>query len=557
MPEFDLEEFPKTINRIRDKAIRENRLLDNPSDEILKQLLEKEPKTRKTIYDNFVAESEPNSRAAMFTKNSIDNAFGKDELEFLSKCEKALAKEKLISVDRTVGNKDSETTVRLIVPEKFAHVAYGGRNLFIPVKGKIENPTYQIAFFADEAFETNYQKPLPQKDITIRLAMMPDGRYVKVIRNGNYIGEYKKGVFAAEDWAAKTRRGGIFLHAGCREDYLQSTQGDYKTTRTLFVALSANGKTTLTCKILARKGKEKSWLVQDDGGTLMPDGSFHGFEAGGVFVKTEGIGPEEQIEIYYGLLKPETLCENVYVNGDGDFDFYNLEKTSNGRAVIRRRDFMHASTYIDVPQIDNLILITRGPIIPAISKLTVEQAAALMIVGQAMESSAGDPTKAGTIRSEFFYDPFLAGIRAEHANRFYEILKGLPHINYYLLNTGWIGEGQHYRQVRLEYTMSILDSLLRHGLDNPEDWMDSPTGLKVPKAVRLLDDIYLHPEKLYSSAEFIRKQIELNVARRIEIEKIGPQLHPEIKKCFIVSDEDMALGASLLFKREENEVDNE
>ena len=324
MPEFDLEEFPRAINRIRKKAIKENRLLDNPQDEVLRQLLEKEPKTRKTIYDSFVAESEPTSRAAMFTKNSVDSVFGKDELELLSKCENALAKEKLISVDRIVGNKDSGTTVRLIVPEKFAHVAYGGSNLFIPADWEIEEPTYLIAFFADEAFETNRSKSLLKKDITIRLAMLPDGRFVKIIRNSNYIGEYKKGVFAAEDWVAKTRRGGIFLHAGCREDYLQSTQGDYKTTRTLFLALSANGKTTLTCKILARKGKEKSWLVQDDGGTLMPDGSFHGFEAGGVFVKTEGVGPEEQIEIYYGLLKPDTLCENVYVNGDGDFDFYNI-----------------------------------------------------------------------------------------------------------------------------------------------------------------------------------------------------------------------------------------
>ncbi len=555
MAEFNLEEFPRTINRIREKAIRDNRLLDNPPNELLRQLVEREPKSRKTIYDNFVAESEPTSRAAIFTKNSVDNTFGKDELELLSKCENTLAKERLISIDRIVGNSNNETTVRLIVPERFAHVAYGGRNLFAPVRGEVKNPTYLITFFADEGYETNSSKPLSQKDITIRLAMLPDGRFAKVIRNGNYIGEYKKGVFAAEDWAAKTRRSGIFLHAGCREDYLQSTKGDYRTTRSLFLALSANGKTTLTCKILARKGKEKSWLVQDDGGTLMPDGSFHGFEAGGVFVKTEGVGPEEQIEIYYGLLKPDTLCENVYVNGDGDFDFYNLKKTSNGRAVIRRRDFMHASSYIDVPRIDNLILITRGPIIPAISKLTLEQTAALMIVGQAMESSAGDPTNAGTIRSEFFYDPFVAGSRAEHANRFYEILKGLPHLNYYLINTGWIGEGSRYRQIRLEYTLAILDSLLRHGLDSPEDWVDSPTGLKVPTAVRLLDDIYLHPEKLYSSDEFMRKQIELNMTRRLEIEKVGLHLYPEIRKCFVVSDDDMEFSTSL--QKKEDEIDNE
>ena len=529
MAKFDLEQFVRTAERIRDKAIAEKRLTDNPSAAELRRLLEKQPGARQTAYGNFVAESEPSSRSAMFTKNSVDYPFGKEEEKLLAQCEAALAKEKLISTDRVVGNKDSDTVVRLIVPERFAHVAYGGGNLFMPVKQEVKQPSYHIIFFADEAFETNKAKPLPQKDITIRLAMLDGGRFVKVIRNGNYIGEYKKGVFAAEDWVAKTRRGGIFLHAGCREDYLQSVHGDYQLTRTMLIALSANGKTTTTCRILARKGNERSWLIQDDGGVLMPDGSFHGFEAGGVFVKTEGVNPGEQTEIFYGLLKPDTVCENVHVNDDGDFDFYNLEKTSNGRAVILRSDFMHASRYIDVDRVDNLIVITRGPLIPAISKLTQEQATALMILGQAMESSAGDPTQAGQIRSEFFYDPFVAGDLAQHANIFYEIIKGLPHLNYYLLNTGGIGEGAPFKDIKLEYTMGILDSLLRGGL---EDWVDSPTGFQVPKAIRIVDDIFVHPEKLYSSAEFAEKQGKLNQLRYEAVAKVGRGLHPDIKKVF-------------------------
>jgi len=526
---FDLEQFAITANRIWQKARKENRLTHNPSNEELRGLVEKEPGVRKTIYGNFVAQSEPTSRSAMFTKNSVDQHFGKDELELLANCEKALGKEKLISLDRIVGNQNSNTTVRLIVPERFAHVTWGGKNLFIPPEGEVKEPTYYILFFADEAFVTNHSKSLPEKDITIRLAMLDDGRFVKVIRNGNYIGEYKKGVFAAEDWAAKTRRGGIFLHAGCREDYLQSVHGDYRMARTLLVALSANGKTTTTCKILARKGKEKSWLIQDDGGTLMPDGSFHGFEAGGIFVKTEGVNPGEQIEIFYGLLKPDTICENVYVTEDGDLDLYNFDRTSNGRAVVLRRDFMHASSYIDVDRIDNLILITRGPLIPAISKLTREQAAALIVLGQATESSAGDPTQAGKIRSEFFYDPFVAGDLAEHTNIFYEIIKDIPHLNYYLINTGGIGEGEYYKDIRLEFTMAILDSLLRGGF---EDWIDSPTGFKVPGAVRYVDDIYLHPEKLYSRTEFEEKQRKLDEIRCASVKKLGDSLHPDIRELF-------------------------
>lgn len=526
---FELEEFARTAKRIRERAMAENRLLHNPPIEVLRQVVERQPGVKKTKYGNYVAESEPTSRSAMFTKNSVDSVYGDEERRLLAQCEEALSREKLISIDRVVGDVNGNTTVRLIVPERFAHVAAGGKNLFIRPSGVVEEPNYQIIFFADDAFEANINKPLPEKDITIRLAMLDGGRFVKVVRNGNYIGEFKKGVFAAEDWAAKTQRGGIFLHAGCREDILQSVRGDYCTKRSLLIALSANGKTSTTCRILARKNKEKSWLVQDDGGTLMPDGSFHGFEAGGVFVKTEGVNPGEQIEIYYALLKRQTTLENLYVDEDGDFDFDNVDRTSNGRAVVLRKCIMHACPHISVEGVDNLIIITRGPIIPAISRLTREQAAALMVLGQAMESSAGDPTQAGKIRSEFFYDPFVAGNLAEHANRFYEITQGIPEMNYYLLNTGGIGEGNRYRDIKLDFTMSVLDALLRGEL---EDWVESPAGFEVPKAIGFADDVYLHPEKLYSVSEFEEKNEALNRIRHEAVEKLGDRLHSDIRSVF-------------------------
>jgi len=81
----------------------------------------------------------------------------------------------------------------------------------------------------------------------------------------------------------------------------------------------------------------------------------------------------------------------------------------------------------------------------------------------------------------------------------------------------------------LEHTVGVLDSLLRGGL---EDWVDSPTGFKVPGAIRVVDDIYLHPEKLYSSTEFEEKQRELNKIRYKAVEKIGSGLHPNIKRVF-------------------------
>jgi len=106
---FDLEQFAQTVGRIRAKAIEEGRLRHNLSDEELRPIVEKEPEVRKTVYGNLVAESEPMSRAAMFTKNSVDHHFGRHERDLLVQCERALAQENLISVDRIVGNESSET----------------------------------------------------------------------------------------------------------------------------------------------------------------------------------------------------------------------------------------------------------------------------------------------------------------------------------------------------------------------------------------------------------------------------------------------------------------
>ena len=369
-----------------------------------------EPEVRKTKYGSIYADSEPMSRAARFTKNNIDDRFGEAECRLLEKAQRALAKEEIVSIDVAVGDGAEGITARLIVPRRFAHVTYAGQKLF--GTAVTDNPTYVVVMFCDEEFERNKSKPLPQKDITIRLAHAADGRLVKFVRNSNYFGEWKKGVFAGENYRAKLKGDAIFLHAGCRKDSLENRHGEYVTSYSLFVALSANGKTSTTCKVLARKGHERSWLIQDDGGTLTRDGRFRGFEAGGLFVKTDCLNPGEQREAYYACLRKDTFLENVSVTDDGSIDFYDLARTSNGRAVVERRDFMHAANEINARRIDNLFLITRGNIIPAVAKLTHEQAAAFMVLGQSMESSAGDPTQAGMIKNEFFYDPFIAGDRS-------------------------------------------------------------------------------------------------------------------------------------------------
>ena len=521
------EEFEQTARTVFESAQRRGMLIRNPDEARLRMLAVEEPVVRTTKYHSLAADSEPMSRAAKFTKNNIDTRFGRAEYDLLEEAKRWLGQTEIVSVDVQVGDGTEGITARLIVPRRFAHVAYGGVKLFRPTT--TEKPSYQALMFFDDQFEANQGRPLPEKSITIRLAHSSDGRLVKIVRNSNYFGEWKKGVFAGEDFRAKLKGDAIFLHSGCRKDTLECVQGEYVTSYSLFVALSANGKTSTTCRVLARQGRERSWLIQDDGGTLSRDGRFRGFEAGGLFVKTDCLNAGEQFEAYYGCLKPHTFLENVCVTEFGSIDFYDLSRTSNGRAVIERRDFTHAANDINARRVDNLFIITRGSIIPAIAKLSHEEAAAFMVLGQSMESSAGDPTQAGSIKNEFFYDPFLAGDRAEHANLFYDILKANPHIHCYLLNTGCVGEGAFFRDIRLADTMAIIDAVLRRSL---AEWVPSEaTGMMLPRSVPAVDSILFRPEKLYPAADFEARQRALDIQRSEYVDGF-PGLDPKIKEVF-------------------------
>jgi hypothetical protein len=54
----------------------------------------------------------------------------------------------------------------------------------------------------------------------------------------------------------------------------------------------------------------------------------------------------------------------------------------------------------------------------------------------------------------------------------------------------------------------------------------------VPAAIRAVDDILVHPERLYSETEFEEKQKELNRIRYEAIEKVGGGLNPKVRKVF-------------------------
>ena len=184
---------------------RNGTLIRNPDSARLRALALEEPEVKQTKYGSIYAESEPMSRAAKRTKNNIDARFGQAEHELLEQAKRALADEEIVSIDVEVGDgtrRDHRPADRpaAIRPRRLrrAETLQADRRPTI-------RPTRWSCSSTRSSRRTSPSR-CPQKDITIRLAHAPDGRMVKFVRNSNYFGEWKKGVFAGEDYRAKLKR---------------------------------------------------------------------------------------------------------------------------------------------------------------------------------------------------------------------------------------------------------------------------------------------------------------------------------------------------------------
>ncbi len=458
--------FKQAAVKIYQDAKREGRLSEGLSLDELKDLALRQNGVIQTQVGSVAADSEPMSRSAPHTRNSIDHPFGEEEEQLALEAIEYLSRERLVSLDTIVGDGRDGVTARFIVPEAYAQITYGLKLLFDHPAGRVvQDPTYTIIFFTDEAFETNKNKKLLDKDITIRLWMGEKrGDQVKICRNSVYLGEGKKGVFQFEDWRVKSiDKTGLFLHAGARRDILwvynlETERPELTEIVTGVSGLTATGKTTTLCRTFAKMPKEYSEMIGDDGGTLGHDGSYAAFEQNGLYVKTEGLD-HTQPEILRAAESRDAFLENVAISQYPYMpDFHDTSKTANGRAIVTRENLEIASNSLRADRLDIIIMLTRNPLVNAINKLTPEQAVMQFIYGESIESSGGNPEEAGKFKRVFFLDPFMCGNKLEHAMIFYDIIKR-NRIKCYLANTGTIGQDDI--KVTLRQSLAIYNDLCR------------------------------------------------------------------------------------------------
>ena len=432
----------------------------NPSIQRLRELAADDETTTSFGAPAFV--SEQRSRSADHTKNAIDHQFTEADCDYVQTAVDAVDDRPMLCLDRRVGrHPECSFVCRYWVPPEHARIALAWANLFEPAEADGE-PDF-----------TTVQLP-DHDELAIRI--LPDEGITAVL-GSDYTGEAKKSFLRLFMRRVK-EAGGLGLHAGSKRVQIDTGEG-VETVGQLFLGLSGTGKSTLTAHGLALDGEEHASMLQDDVCGLLSDGTVAGSEGNGLYVKTFGLDGDEQPAMYDAVTDESAVLENVVVDDDGTVDFDDDRHTRNGRAVISRDRLDSADEDIDLAAVDQVFFITRNPLMPPIAKLSAEQAAAAFMLGESVQTSAGDPSKAGESIRVVGTNPFIMGPKGEEGNRFRELIDTLD-VDCYLLNTGSVGDAD----VGVEDTVTILREAARGRVE----WnSDGPSTLSTPDAVPGLD----------------------------------------------------------------------
>lgn len=364
-----------------------------------------------------------------------------------------------------------------------------------------------------------------------------------IVLGMDYVGEVKMGFLRMAMWYAK-QEGMLSLHAGSKLLNVKPKGSPAKRYGMLLFGLSGTGKTTHSCHNHGLTGTEESIeILQDDIVFLNEDGSALGTEQG-FYLKTEGVRQENQPIILNGLSSPDVLFENVMVDNDGNVKMNDLTLGSNGRAVMSRNALSpHISKSINMPPLealDGLIIafVTRRmTVLPIVSKLNAEEAAKAFMLGESIETSAGDPKRAGESVRVVGTNPFMIGEEEDEGKWFYSFLKKhRDKIQCFLLNTGGVGEiiktntdgtktvKQKPCRVSIPEMSSIIGGIIRDTIEWTEDPYFRST---VPAKVEGVDIEKFEIKKFYDANQ-IQNYVDTLESERDQWLSQFPDLPKEI-----------------------------
>ena len=306
-----------------------------------------------------------------------------------------------------------------------------------------------------------------------------------VIGGTFYAGEIKKSIFTVMNDRLPLE--GIFpMHCSANVD----DEGRVA----VFFGLSGTGKTTLSAD-------PQRHLIGDDEHGWSDTGVFN-FE-GGCYAKVIRLSPEAEPQIYATTRTFGTVLENVVLDERGILDLDDDSKTENTRAAYKLEQIANALPAKRAGQPSAVVFLTADAfgILPPIARLSRDQSMYWFLSGFTAKLAGTEigVTEPQPTFSACFGAPFLPQPPSVYARMLGEKLDAHPHVQVWLVNTGWtggpFGEG---RRMPIQATRTLLDAALSGGLDAVEYRVDPTFGFEVPVEVPGVDARLLDPRSTWA-----------------------------------------------------------
>ena len=487
------------------REFQPKRIIDNPSDEKLREwALEKGGVI--TEFGNLAVITNVRNRIAKFTE-VVMGKIGQEDAQLVHEVLQYLRDKEMIKLDRMMCQTSGcKRHCRVYVTADYARIPLMWGNTLFPSEG------------GEPDFTTITVAEWPEK----KTLVFPDSG-MTLILGSDYKGENKKAMLRQVMYWAK-QEGYLGLHAASKVLRVLR-DGKLHDFGFLLFGLSGTGKTALSCHSHWLRPPERVIIRQDDVVILKSDGGAIGTEES-FYLKTDGLEPNSQPLLYAAAISPRAILENVWVDPEiGKVDFFNTTLTSNGRGMVKRRDIAFTDNEIDLEKAHYIIFITRHrDIVPPVARLTPEWAAAAFMLGESMETSAGDPSQAGKSLRVVGTNPFIVGSEEEEGNIFLDILHNNPDIQCFIVNTGSVGGAEIGQKITHKDSLKILEMIARDRITWKRDefW-----GYEVPVEIPGVDLSRFDLSRYYPDEQI--QELSENLKReRLEWLSDFPGLDPDI-----------------------------
>tara|TARA_Y100000746_G_scaffold231629_1_gene245967 strand:- start:178 stop:1791 length:1614 start_codon:yes stop_codon:yes gene_type:complete len=409
---------------------------------------------------------------------------------------------------------DEKYRMNIRVINEYAWSNLFAYNMFLrPTLTEIENFVPEFTIINIPSFMA-----MPERDGTRshNFSILNVSKKIILIGGTGYTGEIKKGIFSALNYLLPINHNVLPMHCSANVGSNGETS--------IFFGLSGTGKTTLSAD------PERNLIGDDEHGWY--DNTIFNFE-GGCYAKCINLTKDKEPDIY-NAIKPGALLENInFYTGTNQPDYNNKSITENTRVSYPIHHIKNISTPSSAQNPKNIFFLTADAfgVLPPVSKLTRGQAMFHFISGYTAKVAGTEAgiTEPQTTFSACFGAPFMPLHPTKYAEMLGEKIDQ-TNANVWMINTGWTGgEYGQGERISLEYTRSMISSILNGDLKDVEYEKHEIFGLHMPKSCPNVPSSIMNPKNTWKNKkDYDVKANELAISFNNNFEQFAKFANEEI-----------------------------